>query len=115
MFDYTHSDPSNVDFVAIAASNTLPDGERLFVELRDKAIVVFNIKGEYYAIGDVCSHDEGPLGDGDVEAFGITCPRHGALFDLRTGKALQLPAVVDIPVYPVRERSGQIEVGIPSG
>jgi 3-phenylpropionate/trans-cinnamate dioxygenase ferredoxin subunit len=115
MFDYTHSDPSQVEYVAIGNSDTLSDGERLFVELGDKAIVVFNIKGEYYAIGDVCSHDEGPLGDGDMEAFEITCPRHGALFDIRTGKALQLPAVMDIPVYPVRERNGQIEIGIPSG
>ncbi|MDI6770067.1 MAG: non-heme iron oxygenase ferredoxin subunit, partial [Anaerolineales bacterium] len=72
-----------------------------------------NIAGNLYAIADVCSHDEGPLGDGDLEGHEIACPRHGARFDIRSGQALQLPAVVDIPAYPVRVRGDMIEIGIP--
>jgi 3-phenylpropionate/trans-cinnamate dioxygenase ferredoxin subunit len=75
--------------------------------------VIFNIAGGLFAIGDVCSHDDGPLGDGMLDGEQVVCPRHGARFDLRSGEALGLPAVVDIPAYPVRVVEAQIEVGIP--
>jgi 3-phenylpropionate/trans-cinnamate dioxygenase ferredoxin subunit len=75
--------------------------------------VIFNIGGQYFAIGDVCSHDNGPLGDGDLEGYEVTCPRHGAVFDVRTGKVLSLPAIVDIPAFPTRVVDGQIEIGLP--
>jgi 3-phenylpropionate/trans-cinnamate dioxygenase ferredoxin subunit len=113
MYDYTRRDPVEVEFVALALQADLPPGERLFVELDGKPIVVFNLAGQLFAIGDVCSHDNGPLGDGDVEEEEVVCPRHGARFDLRSGKAASLPAVVDIPAYPVRVVDGIIEVGTP--
>jgi 3-phenylpropionate/trans-cinnamate dioxygenase ferredoxin subunit len=65
-----------------------------------------------YAIDDVCTHDDGPVGEGEVDGFTITCPRHGARFDIRSGKALSLPAVVDVNTYPVREKDGWIEIGV---
>lgn len=114
MFNYTSFDESKADFVEIAPASELPNGERLFVELGDKPIVVFNIAGQYFAIGDVCSHDDGPLGDGVIEGFNIVCPRHGAEFDIRTGKVMQMPAVVDIPAYPVIVRDGTILIGVPT-
>lgn len=113
MFNYTSFDESKADFVEIAPASELPNGERLFVELGDKPIVVFNIAGQFFAIGDVCSHDDGPLGDGAIEGFNVVCPRHGAEFDIRTGKVMQMPAVVDIPAYPVMVRDGTIFIGIP--
>ncbi|MDP2976178.1 MAG: non-heme iron oxygenase ferredoxin subunit [Anaerolineales bacterium] len=113
MFNYTQVDSEKIEFVEIAPASELPNGERLFVTIGDKSIVLFNIAGNPYAIADVCSHDEGPLGDGDLEGHEIACPRHGARFDIRSGQALQLPAVVDIPAYPVRVRGGIIEIGIP--
>jgi 3-phenylpropionate/trans-cinnamate dioxygenase ferredoxin subunit len=88
-------------------------GERLLVEIGDLEIVLFNIAGKYFAIGDLCTHDDGPLSDGDVEGNEIICPRHGARFDLRTGKANTPPAYVDIPAYPVRVVGAQIEIGVP--
>lgn len=113
-FTYTHLGPKEVDFVAVASENELPNGERIFVQVDDLTIVVFNIAGKYFAIGDVCSHDNGPVGEGEVEGFEIICPRHGARFDVRNGKVVALPAVIDIPAYPVRVVDGQIEVGVPT-
>jgi 3-phenylpropionate/trans-cinnamate dioxygenase ferredoxin subunit len=113
MFDYTKTDESKVEFVEIAPPSELPNGERLFVEIEGRAIVIFNIAGQFFAIGDICTHDDGPLGDGDLEGFNIVCPRHGAEFDVRTGKVMQMPAVVDVPAYPVKVMDGMIQVGLP--
>ena len=113
MFNYTQSDEAKVEYIEIAPVSELPNGERLFVEIADKPIVIFNIAGQIFAIGDVCTHDNGPLGDGDLEGHDIVCPRHGAKFDVRTGKVTGMPAVEDIPAYPVQVRDGNIFVGIP--
>ncbi|MBI5352528.1 MAG: non-heme iron oxygenase ferredoxin subunit [Chloroflexi bacterium] len=113
MFNYTQIEESKIEYVEIAPVSELPTGERLFVELGDKPIVVFNIAGQFFAIGDVCTHDDGPLGDGTIEGFNIVCPRHGAEFDVRTGQVMQMPAVVDIPAYPVKVMDGKIYIGIP--
>ena len=111
--NYTHLDPSECEFYEIAAVDDLPNGERLFVEIDAAYLVVFNIGGQFYAIEDVCSHDDGPLGDGDLEGHEAICPRHGARFDVRTGKVLTFPAVEDIPAYPVQIVDGKIQVGLP--
>lgn len=113
MFNYTTFEESKVEFVEIAPASELPSGERLFVDLGDKPVVIFNVAGQFFAIGDVCTHDDGPLGDGILESFNIVCPRHGAEFDIRTGQAVQMPAVVDIPAYPVKVVNGFIQVGLP--
>ena len=113
MFNYTQLDPSKLEYVEIAPADQLTDGERLFVELGGKSIVLFNLAGKLFAIGDVCSHDSGPVGDGEIEENEIICPRHGARFDIRTGKATSLPALVDIPAYPVRVVEGMVQIGVP--
>jgi len=113
MFNYTQLDPSKLDYIEIAPVDQIPDGERLFVELGGKSIVLFNLAGKIFAIGDVCSHDNGPVGDGEIEKNEIICPRHGARFDISTGKATSLPAMVDIPAYPVRVVEGMVQIGVP--
>lgn len=113
MYNYTQYEPEQCEFVQVVPADDLMTGERLFVEIDELPIVVFNIGGELYAIADVCSHDDGPVGDGELDGYEITCPRHGASFDVRNGKVLSLPAVVDIPAYPVRVIGGMIEVGVP--
>lgn len=113
MFNYTNIASDRIEYVSIAQLSDLPNGERLFVEIDELALVVFNIAGKLFAIADRCSHDDGPLGDGELENFEITCPRHGASFDVTTGKVLSLPAVEDIPAYPIRVQDGEIQVGIP--
>ena len=113
MFNYTTIDESKVEFLDMVPASELPNGERLFVEVEGKSLVIFNIADQLFAIGDICSHDDGPVGEGDLEGYNIVCPRHGGEFDVRNGKAVQLPAVVDIPAYPVRVADGMIQVGIP--
>ncbi|MBN1666341.1 MAG: non-heme iron oxygenase ferredoxin subunit [Anaerolineales bacterium] len=113
MYNYAKLDPEQCDFVLIGQVDELENGGRLFVEVDNLPIVVFRVADEVFAIADTCSHEDAPLGDGHLQGYEIICPRHGARFDVRTGKALALPAVVDIPAYPVRIREGQIEVGIP--
>lgn len=113
MFEYRKVDPVNCEFVGVGPVSDLPNGERLFLTVDDLPIVVFNIAGGYYAIADICSHDDGPLGDGDLDGMEIVCPRHGGRFDLRTGKVLSLPAIVNIPAYPVRIQDGEIQIGFP--
>ena len=113
MIDYTQLDPETLEFVEIAPLADLPVGERLFIEVSGRPIVIINLAGKLFAIGDVCSHDNGPVGDGELEGDEIICPRHGARFDIRSGKVTSLPAIVDIPAYPVRVVNGFIELGIP--
>jgi 3-phenylpropionate/trans-cinnamate dioxygenase ferredoxin subunit len=75
---------------------------------------VFNIDGELYALEDRCSHDDGPLVEGDWEpdeAVAI-CPRHGSRFDIRTGRPLTLPAVIPVDTYPVRVEEGVVKVSV---
>jgi 3-phenylpropionate/trans-cinnamate dioxygenase ferredoxin subunit len=114
MNNYRDIDQQNLEYIAVGSIGELLDGQRLFVELDDMLIVIMNINGQYYAIADVCSHDDGPVGEGNIEGFEIICPRHGARFDVRTGRALTLPAFIDIPSYPVRLVDGNIEIGIPT-
>jgi 3-phenylpropionate/trans-cinnamate dioxygenase ferredoxin subunit len=99
--------------VAVATVDELPNGARKIVEIDGKPIAVFNIAGALYAIADVCSHDDGPVAEGDLYDTEIECPRHGARFDVRTGKVLSFPAIVDIPAYPVKVEGDQVLVGLP--
>ena len=112
--NYTELDADQLEFVAVANEDEIGNGERLNVEIDEFSIVIFNIAGKFFAIEDLCSHDNGPLEDGELEnTYEVTCPRHGARFDMRDGKVLSPPAAVDIPAYPVRVVDGQIEVGLP--
>ena len=73
---------------------------------------VYNLGGELYAIEDRCSHDDGPLAEGDFdpeEGYAV-CPRHGARIDIRTGKALSLPAVFPVETFPVVVEDGIVKV-----
>lgn len=103
---------NDTKYFRIAKTADVPDGERLFFELNGKPIVLFSMNGEYLAIEDQCTHDSGPVGEGELDGEQIICPRHGARFDIRTGKVLSFPAVTDLKVYKVRVKDEYLEVGI---
>jgi 3-phenylpropionate/trans-cinnamate dioxygenase ferredoxin component len=90
----------------------LPPGEVKIVTVGPVSVGVYNLDGEYHAIEDRCSHDDGPLCEGefDSEAGVVVCPRHGASFDIRSGDALTLPAFEPVSVYPVRVVDGIVKV-----
>jgi 3-phenylpropionate/trans-cinnamate dioxygenase ferredoxin subunit len=92
----------------------LPPGEKRLVELDDLEIGVFNCNGTLYAIEDRCSHDDGELIEGELDAdeCSIECPRHGSRFDLKTGNPLNLPAYVPIDTFPVMVDGGVIRVEV---
>ena len=113
MYNYIEIEEEKLEFVVVAEHDELGDGERIQFEIDGVAIALFKIAGEYYAIADLCSHDDGLVAEGEIEGHEVICPRHGAHFDLRNGKALTMPAVVDIPAYPVRVDEGEVLVGIP--
>ena len=92
----------------------LPPGEVKIVRAGELAIGVYNLNGEYYAIEDRCSHDDGPLveGDWDAERGVVICPRHGATFDICSGRALTLPAYIPVDTFPVRVEDGTVKVDV---
>ena len=94
----------------------LPEGEmRLVVADDGRKIGVFHCEGgEMFAIEDRCSHDDGPLAEGEFDQASCTveCPRHGSLFDLRSGKPMSLPAYAPVDTFEVRSQDGQVKVEI---
>ena len=111
---YDKVDPATADYVAVATTDEIPNGVRKLLEVDGRSIAVFNIAGTFYCIADVCSHDDGPVAEGELNGYEIECPRHGAHFDVRSGKVLSFPAIVDIPTYPVRVEDGDVLVGLPA-
>jgi len=90
------------EFVAVAKVSEVEEGRVNVVRVGDTPIGLTKVEGEFFAFADVCTHDDGPVAEGELDEYIIECPRHGAKFDIRTGKARQLPAVTPIPVYAVR-------------
>ena len=89
--------------IEVCPVDELAPGEMRLVEWEDLEIGVFNCGGALYAIEDRCSHDDGPLAEGEFDAGNCTveCPRHGSLFDLKTGKPMTLPAYVPVDTFAV--------------
>lgn len=102
--------------VRVCALAELPPGTKKVILAADELpIGVFNAGGELFALEDRCTHDDGPLceGDWDPERCVVICPRHGANFDIRSGKALTLPAYIPVDAYPVKVVDGDVVVEIP--
>lgn len=101
------------EFVKVGRVEDIPQGERIWHEFEEDTVVIFNVNGEIYCIADVCTHDGGPLGNGDLDGYAVECPRHGARFDVRNGKVLSLPATEDVRSYAVKVENGDIYVESP--
>ena len=92
------------EFVRVAAVAEIPDPGKTLVEVDGEMVALFHVDGAFHAIDDVCTHDGGPLADGELRDHKIACPRHGAKFDIRTGAALSMPAV-----RPTRSHDVKVE------
>lgn len=103
-----------LEFVPVASREDLQKGQRLVIEVDGNPIVIFNVDDHYYAIDGVCSHDEEELGEGILDGFELTCPRHGARFDIRDGNVLALPAYQEINTYPVEVHGDELCIGLKS-
>jgi 3-phenylpropionate/trans-cinnamate dioxygenase ferredoxin subunit len=101
------------DFVKVAETSDIPAGRVKVVVVSDRRIALCNVGGEFFAIDDICTHDGGPLDQGELEGDVIECPRHGARFNVRTGKMLTLPAVKPLNTYPLRVEGSEIQVAVP--
>ena len=98
----------------VAPADEFPSGSFKLVVAGSIMIGVFNCGGQFFAIEDRCSHDDGPLAEGewDEEACTVECPRHGSQFDLRTGRPLSLPAYEPVETFPVRVEDGMVKVEV---
>lgn len=98
------------EFVRVAKVSEISNPGKLLVEVEDQLIVIVQVDGQFFAIDDVCTHDGGPLGEGNLVGHTIACPRHGAKFDVRSGAALTMPATEATGVHSVRVEAGEIFV-----
>ena len=99
-------------WVDVSPVDDVPEGEVKTFTIDAQRVAVARANGQLYAVQDLCSHDDGPLGDGGLEEFAIVCPRHGAKFDVRTGAVLAMPAIAPIETFPVMEKDGRIQVAV---
>ena len=100
--------------IDVCPAGELPPGEMRLIEMGELKVGVFNCGGELYAIEDRCSHDDGPLAEGefDAETCTVECPRHGSLFDLTSGRPRTLPAYQPVRTFPVTTEEGTIRLEI---
>ena len=96
----------------IAEAKDVPPGQAAAFAIEGQKIALFNVEGTYYAIGDTCTHRGGPLSEGDVQGTKVTCPWHGAQFDLKTGAVLGPPAQQSVPSYKVVVEGDDIKVEV---
>jgi 3-phenylpropionate/trans-cinnamate dioxygenase ferredoxin component len=100
--------------ITVCSVGELPEGEVRIVEANGRKIGVFNCGGDLLAIEDRCSHDDGPLAEGEFDASTCTveCPRHGSLFDLRSGRPKTLPAYQPVDTFEVRVEDDEVKLEV---
>ena len=99
-------------FETIAKVGETAPGTISVHEVNGVRIALCNVEGTYYAIDDVCTHDGGPLDQGELEGTLVECPRHGARFDVTTGRPMTLPAVRPVKTYPVEVVGDEVRVDV---
>ena len=97
-------------FVAVAKVSETPAGTISVHQVGDLRIALCNVNGRFYAIDDVCTHDGGPLDQGELQGQLVECPRHGAKFNVETGAAVVLPAVRPVKTYKVQVEGDDVQV-----
>ena len=98
---------------SVKVSEVPPGGMRLLA-VGDVRVALCNVAGTFYAVEDLCTHDDGPLGEVTLRGDVVECPRHGARFDVKTGRAVRMPAVVAVRTFPVRVEGDSVVVEVPA-
>ena len=101
------------EFVKVASKVEIQPSCMKKVRISDEDICIANVEGKFYAIGNVCSHQGGPLANGNLKGFEVECPWHGSKFDLRTGEVIKPPAVRPVPTYEVKTDDSNVLIRIP--
>lgn len=101
-----------MNWIKIAEVGQVDDDSSLALEIQDKKLALHHTDGEYFVSDNVCTHQYALLSDGYLEDGCVECPLHQAQFDLRTGKAMNAPATIDIAVYPVKVEGNDILVSL---
>lgn len=104
-------------FVKVARASEIPLGKMKMVKLEGKEILIANVEGKYYALGNICTHRGGKLSEGTLQGTVVTCPRHGAKFDVATGKVISGPKILfrrlgtdPEPTFKVKVEGGDISL-----
>lgn len=104
---------STAEFITVATASDFPQsGDRIVIEVKGHYIAVFRVGDQYYAIEDLCTHDDGPLAEGELDGTVIECPRHGARFDLTSGKNLSMPAPAPVPWYETHVEGDDVQIKV---
>lgn len=98
-----------------AELSAIPDPGMAAFDLGPERVLIARAGGTLYAVEDRCSHDDGPLDEGQMDGTDVVCPRHGARFDLRTGAATRMPASAPVRVFPVKVEGGAVLVDLGGG
>jgi len=101
------------DFLKIANLDEVKEGSLLSREIDGELICLAKIEGCIYAFTDNCTHISGPLNEGELEGYTLTCPWHGAQFDVRTGQVLRGPARQNVLTYPIKTENETILISLP--
>ena len=100
-------------FTKVAMVQEVPAGKAKQVSLNGRTLALFNVNGAFHAIDDTCTHRGGPLSEGDLQGNEVTCPWHGARFDVTTGAHLGPPAPKDVAAYKVQVVGNEVQVEVP--
>ena len=100
----------SADFVKVAETKDIKPSTMKAIDLAGERVCIVNVEGNYYAIGNVCTHVGGPLNEGTLEGYDVECPWHGSKFDVRTGKPTRPPARQSVPTYEVKIEDNNILV-----
>ncbi len=100
------------DFKTVARVDDVRPGKVRAVKLNGTKVVLCNVEGTFFAVQDLCTHDGGPLGEGELIDHEIECPRHGGRFSVVTGEVTALPPMFPIKTYPVRIEGDEVQVAL---
>jgi 3-phenylpropionate/trans-cinnamate dioxygenase ferredoxin subunit len=100
------------DWHTVAKAADIPPQRVALFTVGDHEVAVCYVEGQFFAIDNLCTHDNGPLDQGELDGEQIECPRHGARFDVTTGRATQLPAFEPVETHDVRVEGDSIQVGV---